>query len=45
MKKPTLKELIVSAEKAGTTKDNEITNPSELAKKIKQNLKSKGKPW
>lgn len=31
--------------KAGTTKDKEITNPSALAKKIKQNLKSKGKPW
>lgn len=31
--------------KAGTTKDEAITNPSALAKRIKQNLKSKGKPW
>ena len=31
--------------KAGTPEDGEITRPSALAKQIKTNLKTKGKPW
>ncbi|MGH1818000.1 CHAP domain-containing protein [Enterococcus casseliflavus] len=31
--------------KAGTAVDRKITRPSALAKKMKYNLKSKGKPW
>lgn len=31
--------------KAGTAVDRKITRPSALAKQMKHNLKSKGKPW
>lgn len=37
--------ITAAQKRAGTTADGQITKPSQLAFKIKSNLKTKGKPW